>query len=265
MGCGASRSEESQATSPKNQTHPSTSSQPPPQFIFNQPQVTSIPLISSSSLAPIASAQQLNTGASVYPYKPHHVSTLNSHKDSTHQTFNLSRPEEQTPEPAILFEDERPQLDKQLKKLDNLPKYVSQNCSSNAKWLYLKHDIEELLPQDVQILIERSYVRGDPMVFFELNGVPTEFNYGEGVIGVSSNGDISVYPAVRTALTAEPYYRMTEDGTMRPFPKELQDAVRLSGGEMVFILDNRPYQIVTSSNSLVDLKNGVSLKLSVTK
>lgn len=271
MGCGASRSQAKHASSPKNLNPQPISAQHLSQPIFSQPQAPSVQANHSSSLAPIASSSQLGGGSSAYPYLPptyqnlHYDPRSNLHQDPGFLTVKLPRTQEEGPEPAILFDDERPKVSKEVIKLDNVPKYLSQNCTPNASWVYLKGDNSEQLPQDVQVLIERSYVRGDPMVFFELDGIPTEFTYGESVLVLNSKGDTTVYPAVRTALSVEPYHRITEDGSMRPFPKELQDAVKLAGGELVFLLDNKPYQIVASRNTLVDLKDGVNLKMMVMK
>lgn len=269
MGCGASRSQAKNASSPQQiNSRPDPTPPAPGQLVFNKPEPPSVAVNSSASLAPIASAPSGAAG-SAYPYLPPVYSNLhnNGHTNSNHSTgyltVKLPRPEEEGPEPAILFEDERPKVSKEIIKLDDVPKYVSQNCTPNGRWAYHAADKEEPLPQDVQVLIERSYVRGDPMVFFELNGVPTEFTYGESVIILNANGETSVYPTVRMPMGAEPYHRITEDGSMRPFPKELQDAIRLAGGEMVFILDNKPYQIIASKNSLVDLSQGVSIKMSI--
>lgn len=140
--------------------------------------------------------------------------------------------------------------------IQDFPEFYSTQ-SSIGVWSYSLESSDSQFPDAVNQEIESAYLTGKSQFEVKIDEASFKIIFKDSIM---SNSD-SMYPVLRTELMAQNYGWQADDGTVRPFIKELAEILEVTGGELKCKIDGTPFSISLPRRQLIDLTTKIKRKI----
>lgn len=140
--------------------------------------------------------------------------------------------------------------------IQDFPEFYSTQ-SNIGVWSFSLESSDSQFPETVNQEIESAYLTGKSQFEVKIEENAFKIIFKDSVM---SNSD-SIYPVLRTELMTQNYGWQADDGTVRPFIKELADLLEVTGGELKCKIDGTPFSISLPKRQLIDLTTKIKRKI----
>lgn len=141
-------------------------------------------------------------------------------------------------------------------KQENFPEFFT-TSSNNGIWSYSLDTADSEFPESTNQEIESAYLSGKSQIEVKIEDSNYNIKFKESLMFCSEN----VYPVIRTELVPASYGWQVDDGTIRPFIKELADILEVTGGEIKCKIDGAPYSVSLPKRQMIDLTTKIKSKI----
>ena len=151
--------------------------------------------------------------------------------------------------------------------VSGLPHYDSSNVTLNGKWQFLDASQTEVaFDRDTQHRIEIDYVKGllrSMITLFDLPAVITfkDMHVSGDKALPEGKKDHFCFPVKRQHLRREAYGWMSEDGTVRPIVREIEDILNFTTGVYTYGFDEDILTIDLKKKVIIDTKTALAKPL----
>ena len=148
--------------------------------------------------------------------------------------------------------------------VSGLPHYDSSNVTLNGKWQFLDASQTEVaFDRDTQHRIEIDYVKGQLRSMITLFDSPAIITFKDMHVSGHQNlaegkKDHFCLPIKRQHLRREAYGWMSEDGTIRPIVREIEDILNFTTGVYTYGFDEDVLTIDLKKKVIIDSKTALA-------
>jgi hypothetical protein len=164
--------------------------------------------------------------------------------------------------PNILAFD--PRGEKKEYDVSGLPHYDSDNVTLNGKWQFLDDSQSEVaFDRDTQHRIEIDFVKGMLRSMITLFESPAVITFKDMHVSghktlPEGKKDHFSFPIKRQHLRREAYGWMSEDGTIRPLVREIEDILNFTTGVYTYGFDDAILTIDLKKKVIIDTKTALA-------
>jgi hypothetical protein len=151
--------------------------------------------------------------------------------------------------------------------VSGLPHYDSKNVTLNGKWQFLDASQTEVaFSREIQHKIEIDFIKGlirSSITLFESPAVLTfkDMHVSGDKVLAEGKKEHYCYPVKRQHLRREAYGWMSDDGTVRPIVREIEDILNFTTGVYTYGFDEEILTIDLKKKVIIDTRTALAKPL----